>query len=398
MDEVLGASLASEGEDLHLWFSAGTADERWRIYHTVSADGAAWSPPTAVAGLTAAGGRDRVLLASVLRRGNEWWMWYAGHDRRGRRVHVARSVDGRTWQRRGVAVALGEPGSADADSVDCPAVVEAADGTLVMAYGAANSRSVAAAVSRDGVAWRKLGPILHRRLDGPDSRRVWYPLWLPTGPDTADLLYTGKDDHGRWSISTAGRVDLALMAARPTPLPLTSAADAALTQIRAAVTADYLVEPDYHRPAPVYRSPDGRVEQLRPSTSPVFAVRDEHGRLAGGVPPGEAGHLVLQAHRSAHRAGHDPTRLSEPHLGRRAPGRTAGVEHAVAAGPARQAAGGPGAAGCSSAAAAVFPVHHIRRPSARVRRDRPRPRGRNDPRPAITRYRVPARPERGISG
>ncbi len=281
VDEVLGASLASEGEHLHLWFSAGTADGRWGIYHTVSADGAAWSPPAVVAGLTAAGGNDRVLLASVLRRGNEWWMWYAGHDRRGRGLHVARSVDGRAWQHGGMAVDRGEPGSADADGVDCPAVVEAADGTLVMAYGAADSRSIAAAVSRDGIVWRKLGPILHRRLDGPDSRRVWYPVWLSTGPGIADLFYAGQDDHSRWSILTAGRVDLTLLAALPTPLPMTSAVDAALTHIRTAVPADYLVEPDYHRPAPVYRSPDGRVEQLRPSTSPVFAVRDGHGRPAG---------------------------------------------------------------------------------------------------------------------
>jgi len=281
VNEVLGASLAGEGENVHLWFSAVTADGRWRIYHTVSADSsAAWSLPTAVAGLTPAGGSDRALLPSVLRRPDGWWMWYAGHDRRGRGVHVGRSVDGRTWQRRGVAVDRGEPGSADADGVNCPAVVEATDGTLVMAYGAANSRGIAAAVSRDGIAWRKIGPILHLRLDGPDSRRVWYPMWLPTGPDTADLLYAGQDDHGRWSILTAGRVDLALLAARPTPLPLTSAVDAVLTHIRAAVTANYLVEPDYHRPAPVYRSPDGRVEQLRPSTSPVFAVREGHGRPA----------------------------------------------------------------------------------------------------------------------
>ncbi|MBX7266244.1 hypothetical protein KIF24_09585 [Micromonospora sp. Llam7] len=281
--EVLGASLACDGEVVHLWFSAVIGDGRWRIYYTASADSGAWSPPAAVAGLTLAGGSEPALLPSVLRRPDGWWMWHAGNNGRGRRVHVARSVDGRAWQRCGTAVDHGEPGSADVDGADCPSVVEAADGTLVMAYGAANSRSIAAAVSRDGIVWRKLGPVLHRRLDGPDSRRVWYPVWLPTGPDTADLLYSGQDDHGRWSILTAGRVDLALLAARPTPLPLTSAAGAALTHIRAAVTSDYLVEPDYHLPALVYRSPDGRVEQLRPSTSPVFAVRDGHGWPAGVV-------------------------------------------------------------------------------------------------------------------
>ncbi|MEN3616073.1 phosphotransferase [Plantactinospora sp. ZYX-F-223] len=212
-----------------------------------------------------------------------WWMWYVCQDERGRRVHMARSVDGRAWHYRRMAVDLGEPGSADADGVDCPSVVATSDGTLVMAYGAGTSRSLAAAVSRDGVIWRKLGPILHRRLVGPDTGRVWYPAWLPTGSDVAELLYAGQDAHACWTILTAGQVALPLLAARPSPLPLTAAADAALTHIRAAVTDDYLVEPDYHRPPPVYRSPDGRVEQLRPSTSPVFTFRDGPGQPAGVV-------------------------------------------------------------------------------------------------------------------
>ncbi|MDG4793057.1 phosphotransferase [Micromonospora sp. WMMD1082] len=282
VDAVPGASLASDGEDLHVWFSGVSAEGHRRLHHAVSADsGATWSPPNTVVGLEPLAGQG--LSPSVLRRRDGWWMWYVSHDSRGRRVFVARSDDGLVWQRLGVALDHGEPGSADADGVDCPAVVGTSGGSLVMAYGAGSSRSVAAAVSRDGVTWRKLGPILHRRLTGPDSRCIWYPVWLPNGPDTADLLYAGQDDRGRWSFLTTGRVDLAALATRPSPLPLAAAVDAAITHIRSAVTADYLAEPDYHRPALVYRSPDGRVEQLRPSTSPVFAVRDGHGHPAGVV-------------------------------------------------------------------------------------------------------------------
>ncbi|MFD7817724.1 methyltransferase domain-containing protein [Streptomyces sp. NPDC059785] len=283
-DDVSGASLVSAGEELHLWFGARGASDPWRIHHTVSTDGGhSWTPPAVALGPGPTGTSDgeHVLLPAVLHRHDGWWMWYAGRDGSNRRVHLARSEDGVRWERRGVAIDLGVPGSPDAYATDCPAVVSLRDGRFLALYGAGSSRSLAGAVSADGRIWRKIGPVLHRGADGaPDSQYAFYPALLPerTG-DTATLLYAGEDDGGRWTVLSAGIVDLAHLADRPEPFALSAAVDRGVASIRADVTDPFLAVPeDCHGPAPVYRSDDGLVRQLRPSSTPVFAVRTGQGR------------------------------------------------------------------------------------------------------------------------
>lgn len=52
----------------------------------------------------------------------------------------------------------------------------------------------------------------------------------------------------RWSIRTTGPVDRSLLTARPSPLPVTAAADAVLAHIRSAFPADCLIGRDCDRP------------------------------------------------------------------------------------------------------------------------------------------------------
>ncbi|KPC68507.1 hypothetical protein ADL27_56595 [Streptomyces sp. NRRL F-6602] len=127
-----------------------------------------------------------MLMPAVLRRGGAWWMWYAGRDGHHRRIHLATSTDGVTWQRHGVVVDTGVSGAPDAYAADCPAVTPTADGGLLMVYGACTARCLAAAHSTDGRTWRPLGTILHRGgADAPDARYAFYPALVPdrgTGP------------------------------------------------------------------------------------------------------------------------------------------------------------------------------------------------------------------------
>ncbi|QID34379.1 hypothetical protein G3260_000154 [Streptomyces albus] len=113
-------------------------------------------------------------------------MWYAGRDGHHRRIHLATSTDGVTWQRHGVVVDTGVSGAPDAYAADCPAVTPTADGGLLMVYGACTARCLAAAHSTDGRTWRPLGTILHRGgADAPDARYAFYPALVPdrgTGP------------------------------------------------------------------------------------------------------------------------------------------------------------------------------------------------------------------------
>jgi len=283
--DMTGASLASDGGLLRAWYGARGQDRAWRIFHSASGDGGAtWTAPVPVLAPGPAGATDgeHVLLPAVLRHGGGWLMWYAGRDGAHRRIHLASSADGITWQRHGIVLGPGPGGSPDAYAADCPAVAAAPDGTLVMLYGAGTSRSVAAAVSADGTRWRRLGPLVHRGGPGePDSRYAFYPALLPAGPGTAELLYAGEDDQGRWRILSAGLLDLTALAARRPPMPVPPRVHAAIAAVRGSVPRQYLEEPgDCHDPAaPAWQSPDGTVTQLRPSSVPVFAVR------AVGAPP-----------------------------------------------------------------------------------------------------------------
>ncbi len=277
VDDMTGASLVSDGSDLHLWFSARPSAGSWCIYHTVSRDnGHRWSPPDLALMPGATGSTDgaHVLLPAVLRCETGWRMWYVGRDARHRRIHLAESADGITWIRRGVALDVGPAGSPDAYAADCPAVVRAPDGTLVMVYGAGSSRSLAAAVSDDGLAWRKVGPVRHRGAPGTlDAQYAFYPSLLLSAPNVAELCYSGEDDRSRWSVLHGGALDLLQLRQRPSPLAIEPAVDDYVRCIRTEVPKPFLhVSTDSNADGNAYLSADRRIRQLRPSSTPVFEV------------------------------------------------------------------------------------------------------------------------------
>ncbi|MDW6057919.1 methyltransferase domain-containing protein [Streptomyces sp. FXJ1.4098] len=304
-DDVTGVSLAAHQDELHAYLSARPDGGAWAIYRTVSRDGGTtWTAPRLVLAPgteKAALDSEHVLLPAVLHRGGAWWMWYAGRDGHHRRIHLATSTDGLSWQRHGVVVTTGPVGAPDAYAADCPAIAPTADGGLLMLYGAGTSRSLAAAHSRDGLTWRPLGTVLHRGgPDSPDSRYAFYPALLPEGADRIRLLYAGEDDQARWTVLDAGLLDAALLAERPAPLPLTDEIAAAVDRIRDEVPAPYWDSPnDCHAPAPAYASPDGVLTQLRPSSTPVFAARTAAGTVvvkpSRGRAFAEREHTGLQA-------------------------------------------------------------------------------------------------------
>ncbi|MDX3277012.1 MULTISPECIES: methyltransferase domain-containing protein [Streptomyces] len=304
-EDVTGVSLVVHQEALHAYFSARPDGGAWSIYRTVSRDGGTtWAAPhLALAPAAEDGATDgeHVLLPTLLHRGGAWWMWYAGRDGHHRRIHLATSTDGLTWQRHGVVVTTGPAGAPDAYAADCPAVAPAPDGGLLMVYGAGTSRSLSAAHSRDGLTWRPLGAVLHRGGPGsPDSRYAFYPTLLPERAGRIRLLYAGEDEQARWTVLDAGLLDAALLAERPAPLPLTDEIAAAVDRVRDEVPAPYWEIPeDCHAPTPAYASPDGALAQLRPSSTPVFAARTTAGTVV--VKPGrgrafaEREHTGLQA-------------------------------------------------------------------------------------------------------
>jgi len=114
----------------------------------------------------------------LVRRGQEYWLYYAGGDGAGRRricLAVAPVDDPTRWTRRGVVLDVGPPGAFDANWVVLPHVVPAGDRWHLYysshcghGRGLGAFRGLGLAVSDDGVRFRRHG----------DS-----PVLAPTGRD-----------------------------------------------------------------------------------------------------------------------------------------------------------------------------------------------------------------------
>lgn len=152
----------------------------------------------------------------VLRRGDEWWLYYAGADAESRRrICLATMPAGDVTRitRRGVVLDLGAPGSFDARWVVLPHVVEVSPGVLHMYYtsncgegeGLSAFRGLGLTVSSDGVNWRRIGTepvIAPSGVDGsPDAKGIAggsvLKVRLPGGGSEWRFYYTGCPTVGK---------------------------------------------------------------------------------------------------------------------------------------------------------------------------------------------------------
>jgi len=272
--EFIGACrIELEDGTCRLWYSARPAGGAWRILATESRDGGeTWGPVCAAIYPGSGSDREHTMLPCVVRESNRWLMYYVGRDGYHRRIHRAISRDGWSWTKEGIVIDRGQPGECDEYAADCPSVARL-DDCYFMVYGAGSSRSLAAAISKDGIQWRKLGPILDRRETGmPDSEYAFYP-WLIRTATGFDLLYAGEDSEGRWSILEVEYLDVAKIIEKPLETEVDPSGISRLADVIGDVPREYMCEPpDAHSIAPSFTSADGLVRQLRPSSTPVFAV------------------------------------------------------------------------------------------------------------------------------
>jgi hypothetical protein len=122
-------------------------------------------------------GLGNVYAPEIVRDGNRWRMYYGAQGRDGHdRIQLAESLDGFTWNRRGVVLDCG-----DANHVNDPSVVRHGDGWW-MFYTVAETGErdeIAAATSRDGIAWEKRGTVFPRGTGAVwDSAKVGRPSVL----------------------------------------------------------------------------------------------------------------------------------------------------------------------------------------------------------------------------
>lgn len=210
-----------------------------RIAMATSTDGMAWSRLDGEAGRGAVMGPSgdpttfdsvHVGLADITRGAGEWLMWYFGGDQApvdtgshlglvkglGLRPGLARSVDGRVWERVAGCASNGALIEIDAGDVYAAWPNIFNDGSrLIMQYTAPiyglMDYFTRTAVSYDGRTWEKLGVMTWADGDRPwdctgmITRQVLAnpldegPRWL--------MIYTGTDKNHRRSIAAAGSDD-----------------------------------------------------------------------------------------------------------------------------------------------------------------------------------------------
>jgi hypothetical protein len=134
-----------------------------------------------------AAGCDHPSLARV---GSRRWLWYTAHDGLGRgpRVAAASSVAGSPWQRHGVVLGHGAPGSPDADGSFAPGAIITPGGVIDVVYTgrSAEGLRIMRARSSDGLSFDRLGPATRPGPSeaslavGPDGR-----AWVAAVVDSA---------------------------------------------------------------------------------------------------------------------------------------------------------------------------------------------------------------------
>ena len=137
-------------------------------------------------------GNGNVYAVEIVRHHSTFLMYYGGQGKDGHdRIHLATSVDGQTWNPRGVVFAL-----RDVNHVNDPSVV-IVNGRFYMYYTRASvgvTDCIGLATSGDGRKWMDRGPVLSPRQNpGWDSLLVGRPSVLHDG-SVFRLWYDGRAD------------------------------------------------------------------------------------------------------------------------------------------------------------------------------------------------------------
>ena len=170
-------AVLRDGAQWRAWYTGWSGDERalgagrveavhFRIGQATSPDGLVWTKRPGAGelgsalGLGAAGAIDELAAghAAVVKAGATYHLWYEAYDGRTWRIAHARSADGVSWRKDGVAVEPGAEGALDGLGARYPVVRPTAGGYELWYEGQSAGRPsfhVLRARSADGLTWAK---------------------------------------------------------------------------------------------------------------------------------------------------------------------------------------------------------------------------------------------------
>jgi len=151
---VYAPSIVIRGALWRMWYGGQGRDGHDRIHYAESRDdGQTW---TKLGVVIENGTANHVNDPSVVQVGGAWFMLYTVAEQGTEdAIALATSADGRDWQKRGVVLAAGAPGTWDAQIVGRPSVLRE-DGVFKMWFDGRSKtggRAVGFATSSDGFKW-----------------------------------------------------------------------------------------------------------------------------------------------------------------------------------------------------------------------------------------------------
>ncbi|MFO0945709.1 MAG: hypothetical protein U1D30_07170 [Planctomycetota bacterium] len=170
---VYAPEVLKDNGKYRMWYGGQGKDGHDRIHLAESTDLKTWEKKGVVLDR---GSANHVNDPTVVKVGTTYFLYYTQADEGViDEIHVATSKDGVQWEKGGVAVPRGRPGSWDAAIVGRPSVL-VEDGSFRMWYDGRDKgdRSVGHAVSQDGIHWTKSPqePVFGRGAGAVDVKRV----------------------------------------------------------------------------------------------------------------------------------------------------------------------------------------------------------------------------------
>ncbi|HEY5911823.1 MAG TPA: family 43 glycosylhydrolase [Verrucomicrobiae bacterium] len=205
-------SVLKESEGYRMWLS-------WRPKQSIalveSEDGLKWSePPRVVLGpRKETGWEDDINRPVVLKKDGQYHMWYTGQARGHSSIGYAVSKDGVAWKRMGDKPVLAPESPWEKVAVMCPHVTWDADENLFRMWYSAGDQyepdAVGSATSSDGLTWKKhpANPVFRPDPNSPWEQHKVTAVQVEKRGDWYVMFYIGFRDVDHAQIGLARSKD-----------------------------------------------------------------------------------------------------------------------------------------------------------------------------------------------
>lgn len=193
--------VMKQGSVYKMWYSGYSAPDLsgiYRIYYATSSDGLVWNRQGLAIDVGAPGSYDDFFVYNpfVMYDGT-YRMWYDGNDHTNVRIMYATSTDGITWMKRGVSLNLGAPGSKENVHVTSAAILNESGGYHMWYRGSDGSiNRIFYATSSDGISWTGRKMVIDVGPANTESVHVNDPAVLHLPGKPYQVWYTGRSSSG----------------------------------------------------------------------------------------------------------------------------------------------------------------------------------------------------------